>query len=63
MPAGVSCGGIKLCPILAGATDDGSPGGIKSCLLLVDQRWCSSGWKRGGMGHHRLLVYPPAVSG
>ena len=27
---------------------------VNSSLLLLDQRWCNSGWRRGGMGRHRF---------
>jgi hypothetical protein len=56
-------GGVKSCLILAGATDNVSSSGFKSCLLLVDRRWCDSGWNRGGIGRHQLPISAPAVSG
>jgi hypothetical protein len=40
----------RLCLLLASATHCVSCGGVKSCMQMLDQRWCDRDWKQGGMG-------------
>jgi hypothetical protein len=56
-------GGAKSCLLPVGAMHGGSYKGLKSCLLLLDQRWCDSDGRQDGMGRLHLPVSPPLVSG